>query len=125
MFGNGPAEDEDVSDFATSFMKGFAHHLSKPKESPRLCDSCVSIPIKWLLESPSRGYILFHRAAELSESAKRCELCSLIHQSVEGLCDGDVRLINVLMAPQFLIVEMCRRQGIDYRVLRLCTDPGK
>ncbi|KAI3326688.1 heterokaryon incompatibility protein-domain-containing protein [Xylariaceae sp. AK1471] len=94
-----------------------------PKVSSKLCGLCINIPVRWLLKSPSRGYLLFRHDTELSESAERCDLCHLILRSIGNLKNG-MQTVSITMSPQFLIVEVFGSSGVDYRVLRLCTDPG-
>ena len=86
---------------------------------------CISIPIRWLLESPRNGYTLFDNAQELRISDKTCDLCRLIHQSYGNLDSGGVERINIGIAPQFLIIEAVTRRKVDYSFLRLCADPGR
>jgi hypothetical protein len=120
-----PTENEEVPDFATSFVKQIAHGRLKPKITSRLCNSCINIPIKQLLKSPRNSHLLFDDVRKLRESAESCDFCKLILRSVKDLCnDNATPRINIVIAPQFLVIEVIRGKYVDYRVLRLCTDPG-
>jgi hypothetical protein len=124
-FGRTPAEDVEVSDFATHFVKDVAPRHLMPEIPSRLCGSCINIPIRWLLESPRNGYTLFEDFQKLKESEKSCDLCKLILRSIESLEDDGVKEINIAIAPQFLTVEVVKPSGFVHRLLRLCAEPGK
>ena len=62
---------------------------------------------------------------KLRKSAESCNLCKLISGTLKGLDVMALLGLNIIVAPQFLIVEVVQWSYIDYRVLRLCTDPGK
>ena len=96
-----------------------------PEISSRLCQLCTNIPIKRLLESPGNIYTHFRRVDKLRKSAESCELCKFMLRTLKGLSTEYSLGINIAIAPQFLIVEVMQQTSIDYRVLRLCTDPGK
>ena len=96
-----------------------------PEISSRLCQLCTNIPIKRLLDSPGNIYTHFRSVDRLSKSAESCELCKFILETLKGLSTESFLGINIAIAPQFLIVEVMQQTRIDYRVLRLCTDPSK
>ncbi|KAK5633732.1 hypothetical protein RRF57_009446 [Xylaria bambusicola] len=117
-FGNTPTEDEEVSDFATLSV-----NLRMLGKSSGLCGLCKDIPIRWLLESPRNGYTLFDDFQMLKKSAESCDFCRLILQSVRER--WNVKYINILISPQFLVIETeSSYYDAYYHLLRLCADPG-
>jgi hypothetical protein len=124
-FGTSPIEDEGIPDFASPFAKKIAHDRLMPKISSTLCQLCSNIPIKWLLDSPLYTYTHFRSMDKLRESAESCNLCRLILRTLKDLTVMSLLGFNIIMSLQFLIVEVVQWSSVDYRVLRLCTDPGK
>ena len=118
-------EDEGIPDFAPSFAKKIAHDCLMPEISSMLCSLCINIPIKWLLDSPRNTYTYVESMDELRISARSCSLCELILRTLKDLTVEYLAGFNIIIAPQFLIVEVIQKRYIDYRVLRLCTDTGK
>lgn len=96
-----------------------------PEITSRLCNSCINIPIRWLLESPRNGYTLFDDFQKLIESEKSCDFCKLIRRSIESLDNRGEIEINIAVAPQFLIIEVIELPSFNHSLLRLCTVPGK
>ena len=118
-------EDEGIPDFASPFAKKIADDCLMPEISSTLCQLCINIPIKWLLNSPQNTYTHFRSMDELRKSAESCNLCGLIHRTLKELTVTSFLGFNIVMALQFLIVEVIQQSCVDYRVLRLCTDHGK
>jgi hypothetical protein len=118
-------EDEEIPDFASPFAKKIAHDRLMPEISSTLCQLCINIPIKWLLDSPRNTYTHFRSMDKLRKSAESCNLCELILRTLKDLTVMFLLGFNIIIAPQFLVVEVAQQSCIDYRVLRLCTDPGK
>ena len=96
-----------------------------PEISSRLCQLCTNIPIKRLLDSLGNIYTHFRSVDKLKKLVESCELYKFILRTLKGLSTKSFLGINIAIAPQFLIVEVMQQTSINYRVLRLCTDPGK
>lgn len=118
-----PTEDDNVLDFPRSFLETVPDHLMpKRPTSSTLCASCGSIRIGWLLKSSKNEQKLFDNFHQLRASAVQCDLCKMILPTIEQFDSTDVREINVIIAPQFLILEVLNKQPDSYGFLRLCTD---
>ena len=94
--------------------------------SSQLCYRCSNIPIGPLLKDSENDYRLFFDFSQLKKSAKSCKLCEVILPSIEQFDTSEVVGINIVIAPQFLMIEVLHRDSKpDCGYLRLCADPGK
>ena len=124
--------DERTQDFATYFTRSVPDILMPNwQTSSQLCGTCSNIPIGELLKSTKGVYGDSSSYSPLSpgreSKAESCELCKIILPSVKHINLRGHPMINFLMTPHFLIIEVLQpySKKACYGHLRLCADPGK
>jgi ankyrin repeat protein len=120
-----PIEDDQPLCFEARLIANISGHVIPiSRTSSLLCSSCNKICIRKLLCSSKREHLLFDSYLDLRQSAVDCTLCAMILSSIRQFEACFLREINIIVTPQFLMVEALSENPNSYGYLRLFADPG-